>query len=148
MNSKYAILLSTVVFPGIVQSAALDGYVSYSSVAHARHSSDVLYGERHVLLYREGRVAERVVLDTCRYGSAFRRKLVSYPNLLVPDFLLEDAANGMREGIRERSGDPRTNAPRTVFYRERGGEAEKSGPLPAAEGLVADAGFDEFVPTH
>jgi hypothetical protein len=103
MNSKYAILLSTVVFPGIVQSAALDGYVSYSSVAHARHSSDVLYGERHVLLYREGRVAERVVLDTCRYGSAFRREFVSAAAIrertrLAPCFTAS-------AGVRRRSPD-------------------------------------------
>jgi hypothetical protein len=147
MNSIYAILLSTLVFPKIVLSAALDGYVSYLSVAHARRSSDVLYGERHVLLYREGRCGTRG-LGYVPLRIGLQRKLVSYPNLLVPDFLLEDAANGMREGIRERSGDPRTNAPRTMFYRERGGEADKSGPLPAAEGLVAHAGFDEFVPTH
>jgi hypothetical protein len=67
---------------------------------------------------------------------------------LAPNFLLEDASDGMREGLRESNGDATSPAGRTVFYRERGGETEKSRPVPVIEGLVADAGFDEFVRTH
>jgi hypothetical protein len=125
-----------------------DGYASYSGTADARHTSDFLYGEQHVLEYRQGRLAERVVLYTCHDGSAFARKVVNYvagaPS--VPDFLLEDASDGMREGIR--SANPASPAGRTVFYRANAKAAEKSGPLPAASDLVADAGFDEFVRSH
>jgi hypothetical protein len=53
-----------------------DRYLSYSGIATARHSAEFLYGEHHVLLYRDGRLAERVVLYTCRDGSAFARKTV------------------------------------------------------------------------
>jgi hypothetical protein len=66
--------------------------------ALARHSPQFLYGERHVLLYRGGGLAERVVLYTCRDSSAFARKSASYADSLAPDFLLEDVSNGMREG--------------------------------------------------
>lgn len=125
-------------------AAPPDGYLSYSSTARARHSSEILYGERHVLLYRNGRIAERSVLYTCRDGSEFARKVVTYSNALVPDFLFEDASNGMREGIREGASDVASGS-RTVFYRERSADAEKSGPVPSVPGLVADAGFDEFV---
>jgi hypothetical protein len=134
-------LSSALALSGGAQGATLDGYVSYSSVARARHSTDVLYGERHVLLYRDGRLAERAVLYTCSDGSAFARKWVTYPNALVPDFVFEDASNGMREGIREDA----TSGARTVFYRERTDAPEKSAPVPSVAGLVADAGFDEFV---
>jgi hypothetical protein len=140
-NWKHALLLAALSLPAGAAPAAPDGYISYASVAQARHTTDVLYRERHVLLYRNGRVAERAVLYTCRDGSAFARKLVSYPNALVPDFLLEDASNGMRQGIREDA----TSGGRSVFYRERRGDEEKSGPVPSVPGLVADAGFDEFV---
>lgn len=144
MNWKYALCLSSLVFSASAQSAAIDGYVGYTSVARVRHSTEVLYGERHVLLYRDGHLAERAVLYTCPNGSAFARKIVSYPTALVPDFLFEDASNGMRQGIREEA----KSGGRSVFYRERGGDPEKSGPVPSVSGLVADAGFDEFVQSH
>ena len=67
---------------------------------------------------------------------------------MVPDFLFENASDGMREGIRENAGEGANPTGRTVFYRERAGDPEKSGPLPSVPGLVADAGFDEFVQSH
>lgn len=142
---RITLVLSALALSFSAAAAPLDGYLSYSSIARARHSSEILYGERHVLLYRNGRIAERAVLYTCRDGSAFARKVVTYPNSLVPDFLFEDASNGMREGIRERSVGDVASGSRIVFYRERSGDAEKSGPVPSVPGLVADAGFDEFV---
>jgi hypothetical protein len=148
MNWKYALCLSILAYSAAASGAAPDGYVSYTGVARARHSTDVLYGERDVLLYREGRLAERTVLYTCGDGSAFARKIVSYTNALVPDFVFEDVSNGMREGIREDAPAAATSGARTVFYRERSGDAEKSAPLPSVPGLVADAGFDEFVQSH
>jgi hypothetical protein len=122
--------------------AAADRYLQYSGTATVRHSSEFLYGERHVLHYRGGRLADRVVLYTCSDGSAFARKTVLYVDPLAPDFLLEDAANGMREGVRSEPGG------RIVFFRLHASEAERSAPVPPVSGLVADAGFDEFVHSH
>lgn len=119
-----------------------DRYLRYSGTATVRHSSQFLYGERHVLHYRGGRLAERVVLYTCSDGSAFARKTVAYVDPLAPDFLLEDTANGMREGVRSEPGG------RIVFFRLHASELEKSAPVPQVSGLVADAGFDEFVQSH
>ena len=115
-----------------------DSYVSYSGTALAQRSGQFLYSERHVLQYRDGRMAGRVVLYTCRDGSAFARKTVSYGDLLSPDFVLEDASNGMREGVRTGGGG------REVFFRD-GAAAEKRRPIPQSPGLVADSGFDAFV---
>jgi hypothetical protein len=138
-------IVSFALILGLVEaawSAPVDGYLTYSGVATSRRSSDFLYGEHHVLSFRGGRLAQRVVLYTCRDGSAFARKNVTYVQPLAPDFLVEDATNGMREGIRTEA------AGRVVFFRETARSPEKTGPLPAVPGLVADAGFDEFVQGH
>lgn len=148
MHRKYWFLTLALAFATATPATPPEAYLSYSGVARARHSADVLYGERHVLLYRQGRIAERVVLYTCRDGSAFARKTVTYQSALVPDFLFENASDGMRQGIRDDAGEGANPAGRRVFYRERGDDQEKSGPLPSVPGLVADAGFDEFVQTH
>jgi hypothetical protein len=116
-----------------------DGYVSYSGTATARHTAKFLYGEHHVLLYRGGHPLERVVLYTCSDGSAFARKTATYLDPLVPDFVLEDASNGMREGVRS------SDTQRTVFFRGRRVEDEKDAPLPRVDRLVVDIGFDEFI---
>jgi hypothetical protein len=144
MQRSFVSLLSALALSATATANPVEGYLSYSGVARVRHSTQVLYGEQHVLRYQQGRIVERVVLYTCGDGSAFARKIVSYPNALVPDFLFEDASNGMREGIRE--GE--TPGGRMVFYRARSGDPEKSGRAPSVPGLVADAGFDEFVLSH
>lgn len=125
-----------------------DGYLTYSGIADVRHTTTFLYGEQHVLQYRQGQIAARVVLYTCKDGSAFARKLVTYVDgaPTVPDFLLEDSSDGLREGIRTATSPGRRE--RTVFFRANAQAAEKSGPLPDVPGLVADAGFDEFVRSH
>jgi hypothetical protein len=117
----------------------VDRYLSYAGTATALHSGTFLYRENHVLAYRGGRLAESIVLYTCQDGAPFARKTTSYGNALVPDFLLEDVSNGMREGIRS-SGDVRE-----VFFSGGRAASEKSGALPQVSGLVADSGFDAFV---
>jgi hypothetical protein len=125
--------------PVRAEPVPLEGYLLYSGTATARHSAQFLYGERHVLLYRAGRLAERVVLYICRDGSPFARKTVSYVAAIAPDFLLEDGSNGLREGVRSAANE------RWVFFRESRTAAEKTGPLPKAAGLVVDAGFDDYI---
>ena len=119
--------------------AAEDQYLAYFGTATARHTAKFLYGEHHVLKARDGRLAERVVLYTCRDGTAFARKTVSYEDPLAPDFSFEDTSNGMQEGVRSAAKG------REVFFRANRIEAEKAGRLPGDPGLVADAGFDEFI---
>jgi hypothetical protein len=125
--------------PAPAVDPAEDHYLSYSGTATDRHSAKFLYAEHHILRYREGRLAERVVLYTCANESPFARKTVSYVDPFAPDFLLEVASSGMREGVRT------VGTERSVFFRDDGREPEKTGPLPPVRGLVADTGFDEFV---
>jgi hypothetical protein len=119
-----------------------DTFTSYSGTATAERSDKFLYREHHVLHFHDGRLAERVVLYTCRDGAPFARKTVSYSDPLAPDFLLEDASNGMRQGIRTRDNT------REVFFRDDRAAVEKAGTVPRAADSVADAGFDGFVRAH
>jgi hypothetical protein len=116
-----------------------DDYVTYSGTATALRTDKFLYREQHFLSNRDGKLAERLVLYSCRNGAPFARKIVSDVDPLVPDFVLEDTSNGMREGIRSNGNG------REVFFRAATNDAEKAAPLPKVSGLVADSGFDEFV---
>jgi hypothetical protein len=145
MSLRLFIVFSLVSRLAVAGSAAPgDRYLTYSGVATVRHTTDFLYGEHHVMLYRDGRLAERGVLYTCRDGSPFARKTVNYVDALAPDFSLENVSDGMREGIRTIP----VETGRRVFFRPTAHDPEKSGPLPHVPGLVADAGFDEFVQSH
>ncbi len=123
-------------------ASPVDEYVEYSGVATVRHTTTFLYGERHILHYHDGKLTERAVLYSCADGSSFARKSVHYDNTLAPDFRLEDKATGLLQGIRSKDGA------RTVFFRSNANGQDKEGPLPSAPGLVADAGFEEFVQVH
>jgi hypothetical protein len=120
-------------------AAPADAYLSYTGTAVARHSDRFLYGERHILRFEGGRLAERTVLYTCSDGAAFARKSVQYVDPTAPDYLLDDPRSGVREGVRS------SGAGREVFIREKAAAPERAGPLPEVRMLVADAGFDEFV---
>jgi hypothetical protein len=122
-----------------VQKPAGDSVLSYSGVARSLQSNQFLYGEHHFLRYQNGDLAERVVLYTCADGSAFARKVVGYAHPLAPDFELVDESSGLREGLRPQG------AQRQVFYQESRAAPERDKAAPNALGLVADAGFDEFV---
>jgi hypothetical protein len=133
------VLLSLFAAPNMAATVIADRFLSYSGTATAPHSTEILYSEHHVLHFRDGRLADRVVLYTCRDGRPFARKTAVYGNPLAPDFLLEDRSTGMREGVRS-EGDQRA-----VFFRRVRVETEKWGPLPSVPGLVVDTGFDEFI---
>jgi hypothetical protein len=136
---RWITLLSLIWGLGNAASSMEEGFLSYSGTARVRHSAQFLYGERHLLHFRDGRLADRVVLYTCSDGSPFARKTATYGDSLAPDFLLEDLSNGMREGVRTDSNG------RTVFYRAARGDIERSSLLPRVAGLVVDTGFDEFI---
>jgi hypothetical protein len=138
VNCGRALALVPVLLCAGAGSRAED-YVVYTGTATALRTHDVLYHERHVMAARDGRVTDRVVLYTCRGGSPFARKVVSYVEPFAPNFVLEDASNGMREGVRTEAGG------RVVFFRAGKTDAEKHRALPQVPGLVIDAGFDDFV---
>jgi hypothetical protein len=134
-----ALLSASLPAAAATAGATDDDYVSYAGTATALRTDKFLYRELHFLTNRDGKLAERLVLYSCRDGTPFARKIVSDVDPLVPDFVLEDTSTGMREGIRSNGNG------REVFFRAAAAEAEKAAPLPKVPGLVADSGFDEFV---
>jgi hypothetical protein len=120
--------------------AAAPPFESYTATAHDLGSRTLLYREEHYVRLDQGQTAERVVLYTCGDGRAFARKRLVYrPDALAPDFLMENALSGHREGLQWSARGA------TISYRENSASRERSAPLPEQPGLVADAGFDEFV---
>jgi hypothetical protein len=117
--------------------------VQYDGIAYDLDQAAVLYRESHFVARADDGGGERVVLYRCPDGQPFARKRIVYgADAAVPAFELLDARIGYREGVREQAGR------REVFVQRAAHLAEKSGPLPDADGLVADAGFDEFVQRH
>ncbi len=97
-----------------------------------------MYREQHWIRSQAGRVVERLVLYRCPDGTAFARKRVDYRNSAIsPAFAFEDRRSGHREGLR------RASAP-TLFFQAPGGREERTARIDNS-GLVADAGFDEFI---
>lgn len=136
-----AILILAGAAAGVLAEPALvaDGILTYRGMATELATHQKLYSEEHYLRYQNGRIAERVVLYQCADGAPFARKRVQYVDRFAPDFETIDAGSGMHEGLRSNSGQ------REVFYRENSGEKETRKLLQPTAGLVADAGFDEFI---
>jgi len=84
-----------------------------------------------------------LTLFVCPDGHAFARRLSDYgahPD--TPDFSLEDARTGYREGVR------REGARRIVYVRRAFNRPEQSAPLPGAQDAVIDDGFNAYVAAH
>ena len=117
--------------------------VEYHGDARAIRGDAFAYRESHFVERAEDGSGERVVLYRCEDGRPFARKSVRYPaGSFAPDFALVDARTGFREGVRTRDDA------REVYVRAGAAKPERAAPLPAVPGLVADAGFDDFVLRH
>lgn len=140
-------------FPAILLHAALIGLFAAPAPARAAISFEeglarapgdarLLYREHHLVRREQGRPLERLVVYRCPDGTAFARKRVDYrASATAPAFELEDARLGYREGLR------RGGAPGELFVRDGAGAPERRAAV-GGEGLVADAGFDEFIRAH
>lgn len=103
-------------------------------------TGELLYTEQHLLRHQDQQLRQRLVLYRCADGTAFARKRVDYvASSLAPSFHFEDARTGYREGLRREGGA------RELWVQAAPGEAERSAAIEAGPGLVADAGFDEFI---
>jgi hypothetical protein len=116
---------------------AADGV--FLGTARDLKTGEVLYLESHAIANGGTPRETRVVTYTCPDGTPFARKHLAYDaSRLAPSFRLEDARSGVVEGLASGASGLE------VFAR-----ADARAPLRKArvdgEGLVADAGFDEFV---
>jgi len=127
-----------------VASTLVDSTVlEYAGLAKDRDSGQSLYREKHWLLLQDDKALERIVLYTCVDGRPVARKVVDYSaGALAPNFALENALASYQEGLRSNASQ------RTVHYRTRSDRTEHAKSFKPPAGLVADAGFDEFVRRH
>ena len=137
-------LILALVLTGLLPREAVAAErVQYEGQAFGVDDGSLLYRESHYVDRDGAGLGSRVVLYRCPDGAAFARKRIDYAvDSLVPDFEMVDARLGYREGVR------REGAARTVFVQRGPQREERSGPLPTVQGLVADAGFDDFVRQH
>ena len=129
---------------GIALALAMAGITPAHANAR-REQADVYAAGSQRLLYREehlvqpGASPERWVVYRCPDGKPFARKRVAAGGAR-PDFALEDARDGYREGVRG-AGDARQ-----VYVGLAGKETSRRVPVPA-DGVI-DAGFDAAVRMH
>jgi hypothetical protein len=134
--------LACVAAPAAAQSVAPPPVVpeTYEALAYDLKTGSLLYRELHRVERTADGSGRRTVLYRCPGGEPFARKVVDYgDDPTSPVFELIDRRLGYREGVREGA------AGYEVFVQESSDEAEETAPLPRIEGLVADAGFDDFV---
>lgn len=124
----------------LASAPACADWRAYSGDARAPDDGRLLYTEQHLQRFDGTGLRERWVIYRCPDGAAFARKRIDYAASRVsPAFVLEDGRDGYREGLRWRDGEAE------LFARADAGAPERATRLAAGGGLVADAGFDEFV---
>ena len=103
----------------------------------------LLFAQTHYWYTDDAGEPRGFTLYTCPDGHAFAHRTSDYgthPD--TPDFALEIAQTGYREGVRTEGGG------RIVYVQRRSDRPEQDAPLPAAEHAVIDDGFNTYVATH
>jgi hypothetical protein len=119
--------------PGAAADRVFTGY------ARDLETSALLYVESHSVTDAGTANETRVVLYQCPDGAPFARKELEYgDDRLAPAFRFEDSRSGHAEGL------IRGRDTLEVFARSGAGATRRAASV-EGEGLVADAGFDEFV---
>ncbi|GAB2667134.1 hypothetical protein [Arenimonas aestuarii] len=137
MVSARCLLLAGLALASSPALAALD---FQQASARDPDSGDLLYTEHHLLRHQDQQLRQRLVVYRCADGTAFARKRVDYAaSALAPAFHFEDVRLGYREGLRRGGDEPE------LWVQASTGDDERSATLDAGAGLVADAGFDEFI---
>jgi len=119
-------------------SAAISGYRG-----EARDGTGTLIYVEQDFVWDGG--TRRLTLYRCPDGQPFARRQddARGGDPAAPDFSLDDAQTGYREGVRRNA-----DGTRSVYVRMHRDGREKSAPLPTARHMVIDAGFDAFVRRH
>jgi hypothetical protein len=114
---------------------------SYAGNVYALDDHRLLFREVHYL--NASLTNQRIAIYQCPDGSVFARKHVrAGGDAQAPDFELDDARLGYREGVRQGSKG------REVFVQRSAEQQENVQPLPSEKDSVIDAGFDTFVQRH
>ena len=101
-----------------------------------------MYVESHWIYVDKGNPS-RLVLYRCPDGKPFARKtLHDDGNAQAPNFEMDDARTGYREGVRG------GNDKRVVFVRDSANSTERTATLRTSPMPVIDAGFDAYIRNH
>lgn len=127
------------VTPALTEAGPTISTPHYIGAAYAADDGRLRYREEHWLFNDRGTLT-RLVLYRCPSGPPFARKWVRYTSQpWTPEFALEDARDGYREGVR------RTQNGWQVYVQLSAGTPTKTAQLPSRPDAVIDAGFDAFV---
>lgn len=103
----------------------------------------LLFRQTHYWYDDEAGEPRGFTLYACPDGRAFARRTSDYgAHPATPDFALEIASTGYREGVRS------DGAQRIVYVQRRADRPEQDAPLPGAEHPVIDDGFNAYVAAH
>jgi hypothetical protein len=140
LRLAFFILIGTMAL-GINQAHAGDA-MHYTGIARAADGGPVRYREEH-WLYREQSTPMRLVLYRCPDGAPFARKILRYTTRpWTPEFIFEDARDGIYEEVRPEAGGWK------VLMRAQANEPVQTAQLGSRDDAVIDAGFDAFVQGH
>jgi hypothetical protein len=139
------LLLFLIPFAILVPLAAIASAEPIRSAHGNAYDSDgrLLFAQTHYWYDDDAGEPRGFTLYTCPDGHAFARRTSDYgthPD--TPDFALEIAQTGYREGVRGEG------AQRIVYVQRRADRPEQDAPLPAAEHAVIDDGFNSYAATH
>jgi hypothetical protein len=138
MHSRFLLFAILISFAGFASAEPIRSARGEAFGSHGR----LLFTQTHYWYDDDGK-PRGFTLYACPDGHAFARRTSDYgthPD--TPDFALEIAPTGYREGVR---GD---GALRTVYVQRRAGRPEQDAPLPGAEHPVIDDGFNAYVAAH
>lgn len=139
MRPSLLLLLLSISLAGVasaepIRSAQGDAYA---------HDGRLLFRQTHYWYADDAGEPRGFTLYTCPDGRAFARRTSDYgthPD--TPDFALEIAQTGYREGVRGEG------VQRTAYVQRRADRPEQDAPLPGAEHAVIDDGFNAYVAAH
>ena len=115
-------------------------YSRYDGEARSADGRTLIYREHHLLRIKDGVLNGRIVLYACPEGPAFARKVLDYSgSLTAPDLRFEDHRAG---SFRQLETLP---TGRRLTSRKNLNSKTLVVPVVSTPGLVADAGFDEFI---
>ncbi len=136
---RNALVAAVLLAAALPAHAATETRQSYVATAFSLDGDELLYKERHVEIWRDGRLAEREVRYEDPAGELIAEKLVRYgESAAAPSFEMTDHRIGLVEGAEVGPG-------RVVLYSGPVAEGARRRSLERPELAVVDAGFDAFM---
>lgn len=140
MNAiKTVSIFCSLLLATVLEGSASESRVTYSASAFALEGERLLYVEKHIEKWQEGRLAEREVRYEDPAGELIAEKLVRYEeSLQVPSFEMTDFRIGLREGAEVDAGN-------VILFSGPIAKRLRRRRVGRPRVAVVDAGFDAFM---